>query len=152
MAGSTTIERQQRERSVRPRGGDTHRLLQFVTEAMFVDLEVEQDIDEEVEYDDAGGEQEIVEQLDQKYQQLKNQVEEHFDDENGKACRLPPIVKAPPQPTREEFERHHAIHTPYAPWCKHCLAARATRTQHPSKGRKAVSVPDVDTGVGLIKV
>ena len=75
--------------------------------------------------DEGGGEQDDVERLDQKNQKLKDQVEEYFDDENGNAYRQPPIAKAPPQPTREELERHQTTHTPYVPWCRHCLAARA---------------------------
>ena len=150
MAGSTIADRQKRERSVRPKGSDTHRILQPIVESVSGDLEVEQKID--VEVGNGGGDDEAMEKLDKKYQQLKNKVEEYFDDDNGKAYEPPPMVRSPPQPTKEEFESHQTTHTPYAPWCKHCLAARATRMQHPSKGRKAMVVPDVDTGVGPIKV
>ena len=31
-------------------------------------------------------------------------------------------------------------------WCKHCVAARAARRQHSTKGRGAIIAPDVDNG------
>ena len=59
----------------------------------------------------------------------------------------------PKLPTKEEVERHQATHTPYAPWCKHCVTARAVRRRHPHRGRGAVIVPDVDSDTtGPIKV
>ena len=47
MAGPTIADRHQRERSVRPKGGDTHRRLQPVAKTMSGGLEVEQEIDAE---------------------------------------------------------------------------------------------------------
>ena len=146
LAGSSIADRHQRARTVRPNEENTHRLLQPISDEMLGDLEGDKGKSGD------GGEQESMEQLDQKYQQLKNKIEEYFDDEHGKEYKQPPVVKTPPQPTREEFERHQATHTPCAPWCKHCLAARAVRSQHPSKGRKAIVVPDIDTGSGPTKV
>ena len=102
--------------------------------------------------DVGGGGHETVEKSDEKYQQLKSKLEEYFDDEHGKSYRIPPMARAPPQPTKEEFDRHQTTHITYALWCKLCLVARATRTQHPSKGREAIILPDVDTGVGPIKL
>ena len=99
-----------------------------------------------------GDEQDELEKLNEKNQQLKDQMEEYFDDGHGEPQKVPPMLKTPPQPTREEFERHQTTHTPYAPWCKHCLAARATRTQQPPTGRKIIVIPDVDARIGPIKV
>ena len=62
-------------------------------------------------------------------------------------------MKAPPQPTRAEIEQHKSTHTPYASWCKHCVAARAIRRDHPTKGSGAAIVPDVGNNIeGPIKV
>ena len=136
--------------SVRPQEDNTNRLLQTMVEEESGDLEG--DSGSNHGKDLIGGETETMEQLEKKYQDLKDKVEEYLDDENGKGCRQPPIVKTPPQPTKEEFERHQITHTPYASWCKHCVAARAVRGQHPSKGRRAIVVPDTDTGAGPTKV
>ena len=136
--------------TVRPQEENTNKLLQPVVEETSGDLEGDNGSSQGKEL--GGGEAETREQLEKKYQDVKDKVEEYLDDENGKGCRQPPIVKTPPQRTKDELERHQAIHTPYASWCKHCLAARAVRSQHPSRGRRAIVVPDIDTGVGPTKV
>lgn len=90
--------RHQRARTVRPEEDDAHRLLlQPVVKEASGDLEggMEEGDDsmfypDHLGEDEGGGEQENVERLDQKYQKLKDQVEEYFDDENGKAYRQPP--------------------------------------------------------------
>ena len=94
------------------------------------------------------GDKETMEELNGKYEDLKKKMEEFFDDDNARDYRTPPMVKSHVQPTREEYERHQTTHTPYAAWCKHCVAARAVRHGHPSKGRKAIIVPDIETGKG----
>ena len=96
----------------------------------------EDDGDKEQEEDVA--QRDEMEELAQKYEKLKNQVDEYFDANNGEDRDEVPILKAPQKPTREQWERHQATHTPFAPWCKHCLAARNVRHKHPSKGRKAM--------------
>ena len=78
LAGLTIAERRQRARTVRPNEENTHRLLQPISDEMLGDLEGDKGKSGD------GGEQESMEQLDQKYQQLKNQIEEYFDDEHGK--------------------------------------------------------------------
>ena len=88
-----------------------------------------------------------------KVEELADQVTRHFDDNNDRDGRKPPITKAPLQPTREQFEQHQATHTPYDAWCKHCVTARAIRRQHVKKGRGATIVLDTDGNVeGPIKV
>ena len=74
------------------------------------------------------------------WDEMRAQVEEltdrdvqHFDDQSDQSERKPTIVKAPPQPTKVEIEQHQSTHTPYASLCKHCVAARAIRRQHPTK-------------------
>ena len=83
----------------------------------------------------------------EKADDIARRTVEYFDDDNGKEAQPPPMIKAPRQPTREEYERHQATHTPYAAWRIHCATARAVRTQHPSKGRNTIIVPDIDRGI-----
>ena len=95
----------------------------------------------------------VWEKMQEKVDKLADQVTRHFEDEQQQGARKPPIVNTPPQPTKEEMEQHATTHTPYASWCRHCVAARAVRRKHPSKGRGAAIVPDVDKGIdGPIKV
>ena len=175
MAGSTITMWKQRARTVRFNESEAHEFLQPISEDVAGGLEVnEKEEDDSMFYpdhldeekSDAGtqmpdghdtgkggiGERNEMEELNEKYQELKNKVDEYFDDENGQQFKTPPIVKAPTKPTREEYERHQTTHTPYAAWCKHCIAARAVRHMHPSKGRQAIVVPDIETGKGPTKV
>ena len=89
--------------------------------------------------------------LKKEWQQVSDEVEKlaekvniHFEDANGSEKKKLPITKAPPQPIAEKVEQHQATHTPYAAWCRHCVAARAVRRQHPHRGRGAMIAPDVD--------
>ena len=94
-----------------------------------------------------------LEEMAEKYEQLKQQVEMHFDIENQKEAVGAQMLKAPTKPTEEQWERHQATHTPFQPWCKHCQAARAVRRKHPSKARKATVVLDVERGIkGPVKI
>ena len=47
----------------------------------------------------------------EKVDEIARRAAEHLDDDNGKETQPPPMVKAPKQPTREEYERHQATHT-----------------------------------------
>ena len=108
---------------------------------------------EKVEEDGDVVPKEDWEQLNNKVEELTEKVAIHFEDKNRNDGRGPIIVKAPPQPTKEEVEQHQATHTPYAAWCKHCVKARAVRRQHPHKGRGAMIAPEVDSDTnGPIKV
>ena len=71
----------------------------------------------------------------------------HFEDQNDNTGWQPPMVKTPPQPTHEELFRHQLIHTPYAPWCRHCNAASVVRNHHQCVNKRARLVPDVDKDV-----
>ena len=150
VAGSTIVMWKQREGTVRPSEDNSSKPLQPITEDVAGDLEVENG--EEGEGNEQVGGKSEMEELNEKYQQLKDKVDEYMDDENGRQCKVPPMVRPPTQPTREEFERHQTTHIPYAPWCKHCLAGRAVRHRHPAKGRKAMIVPDTEIGKGPVKV
>ena len=135
LAGLPIAFQKQRERSVSPRVSTRTQLLQPIAEGAAGDGEIDYGDEDEQGHED-GDKNEIVE-LAKKYEDLKDKVEEYFDDENGRHFKAPPVVKSPSQPTKEEFESHQATHTPFATWCKHCIAARAVRHRHPSKGRKA---------------
>ena len=84
----------------------------------------------------------------EKYEDLREKVEQYFDDNNSPGMRKVPVVKAPEKPTKEEWLQHQATHTPFAPWCKHCVAARATRHRHPAKGRRTAVVKDTEDSDG----
>ena len=67
--------------------------------------------------DAAGGEdvemvpKDDLEELANKYEVLKSNVEDYFDKEHAQGTRDVPIVKAPSKPTREQWEQHQATHT-----------------------------------------
>ena len=95
----------------------------------------------------------VWEKMQDKVEDLATKVTRHFEDNNDRTGWQPPMVKTPAQPTREEWFRHQLIHTPYAPWCRHCCAARAVRNNHQCANRRARLVPDVDTDAhGLVKI
>lgn len=75
---------------------------------------------------------------------MQKKVAEHFEDANDRSNAGPPIIRAPSQPTKEQWLSHQAIHTPYESWCPHGVAARALRRNHPSKRARAHVVPDTD--------
>ena len=75
---------------------------------------------------------------------LNVRVARHFEDANEDGKWKPPMVKSPLQPSREEWLQHQLTHTPYMPWCKHCIAARAVRANHQCARLRAQLVPDTD--------
>ena len=89
-------------------------------------------------------EQEEESDIQHQIEDLQKRVARHFQDQNDEAGQSPPLVKAPPKPTAEEWEKHQATHTPYAPWCQHCNAARAVRREHARVKQRANIVRDVD--------
>ena len=64
----------------------------------------------------------VWEKLHDKIKDLTVKVARHFEDQNDQTAWKVPMVKAPPQPTNDEWDRHQFTHTPFAPWCKHCNA------------------------------
>ena len=108
-----------------------------------------------VEADDAEGmkEQQSWDQLQEHVEVLNVRVARHFEDKNEENQWKPPMVKSSPQPTKEEWLQHQLIHTPYAAWCKHCIAARAVRANHQCAKLRAKLVPDTDRSeIGPIKI
>ena len=95
----------------------------------------------------------VWEKMQDKVEESTDRVARYFDDTNEQIGRQPPIIKAPQQFTKREIEQHQTTHTPYADWCKHCMAARAIRRQHPKRGRGATIVSDIEGNIeGPIKV
>ena len=114
QAGKPIALEKQRASAVRPHVNETAKLLQPLNQEKSGDFENGGNIEEpEATWD---GEGDPVEQMEEKYQELKNKMEEYFDDENGKNCKETPMVKSQSQPTKEEYERHQTTHTPYAAW------------------------------------
>ena len=120
------------------------------------DLKDKKDIDEE-----GAAEEKLVdtdtrpvwEKMEDKVEDLATRVIRHFEDQNDNTGWQPPMVKPPPQPTHEEWFRHQLIHTPYAPWCRHCNAARVVRNHHQCANKRARLVPDVDKDAdGPVKI
>ena len=101
----------------------------------------QEDVDEQGQKDY----QEKLEDIADKYEELKTKVEQYFDDSSGQVKKRVPIVKVPDKPTKDVWLRHQATHTPYAAWCRHCVAARMVRHQHPSKGRRKIFVKDTES-------
>ena len=48
------------------------------------------------------------------------------------------LIKTAQQMTKEEWAKHQVTHTPYMASCKHCVAARAVRQQHPEHGNMCI--------------
>ena len=146
-AGESIIVQKERAQSVRPREDKTLQPLHGV------DVASDGEETEEAKVNESVVPEEGWKQISDKVEELAEKVAIHFEDENQNESRKPPIIRAPPQPTKEELERHQTTHTPYAAWCKHCVAARVVRRQHPHRGRGAIIVPDVDGDIqGPIKV
>lgn len=75
---------------------------------------------------------------------LNVRLARHFEDRNDNNAWDPPMIKSPPQPTKEEWMRHQLTHTPYASWCRHCISARAIRSNHQRADKRAKLVPDTN--------
>ena len=92
------------------------------------------------------------EKMAETFEDLETRLAEHFEDTGRDKQDMPPIIKAPERPTKDEWERHQATHAPHAAWCPHCMVARNARRGHPAHGRKRKVVPDTEKGDGPIKV
>ena len=93
------------------------------------------------------------EQLQDQMEDLNVRVARHFEDANDENKWQPPMIESPPQPTKEEWLQHQLIHTPYAAWCRHCIAARAVRANHQCAKLRAKIVLDTDNNeIGPIKI
>lgn len=104
--------------------------------------------DQEAKYEDS----EVIrskqvdewQKLAKKFEELEGRVAEQFESQPEREVHQPPVLKAPTRMTNEQWERHQTTHTLYGPACQHCVAARAVRANHPSKGRSMHIVPDDD--------
>ena len=143
MAGDSLTLKHERAKPVRPDQRTPHEGICPIIDE-FGDAEVDEGDEKEEETEI---QREQWEAMTEKVDDMTRRVADYFDDDNAQDVKSPPMVKAPVQPTREEYERHQNTHTHYMPWCKHCAAARAVRTQHPTKGRNMLIVPDVDRGI-----
>ena len=97
---------------------------------------------EEANDESRGHDRDNLEEIAEKYEELKAKVEQYFDDTNGHTKDKVLVMRVLEKPTKEECLRHQATHTPFAPWCKHFLAARTTSYKHAAKGRRAVVARD----------
>ena len=95
----------------------------------------------------------VWERMQEEVEDLNVRVARHFEDLNDNTDWAPPMVKFPLQPTKADWLSHQLAHTPYAPWCKHCIAARAVRDIHQRVDKRAKFVPDIDRSTdGPIKI
>ena len=140
VAGEPLVHENKRATAVRPPKGRTHEHLLPVQEGESGDLEAKD------ESDGCGAESEGVKleqqeepwsKIADKVEELQTRLAEQLEIENDQGIQQPPMIKAPIQPTREQWERHQTTHTPYEPWCPHCVAARAVRRNHPNKKMRA---------------
>ena len=69
--------------------------------------------DEQEQFMDPEGEhhRDELEDLATKYEELREKVEQHFDNSNCKDKRKNFVVNAPPKPNKEEWLRHQATHS-----------------------------------------
>ncbi len=66
--------------------------------------------------------------------------------QEGEEGRRPRVLKDVVRVSRKEREEHEATHTPFRPWCEHCVRGRARNEphMHKKKGeRMAERVPRV---------
>ena len=134
MACKPLISKSQRETAVRPPNNDKPDVIAPIAHEPG-DLEGDNETAEA---------QDAWKRLANKYEDLEAKVHEYLEDETNADARDPPIVKFPPNMTKEEWDKHQVIHTPFAPGCKHCAAARPIRRRHPKKRKHNVLVPDID--------
>ena len=89
MAGQPIVQWKQRESSVRLRENKDDQHLQPLHEGEFGGPEAESDNENDEAWE--GGNEEQIEELDNKYQQFKDTVEDYLDDEDGTNYRTPPM-------------------------------------------------------------
>ena len=116
---------QERAKSIRP--NDSDKMIQTTTEESG-DVDAE---NESIEKEEDEGQDQEWKVVADRVEDLTRKVAEYMDDEQAEGRQAPPMVKAPRQPTKEEYERHQTTHTPYEPWCRHCAAARARENTAP---------------------
>ena len=104
MAGTVPIKNEnQRAPTVRPRK-------EFDDEEFYL-LHAKPDEEGVKEVEDKGIDHEQWLDLVKKVEEPETRLAEQFDDSNGQVGHSPPIVKAPVNPTQEEWEQHQTTHT-----------------------------------------
>ena len=151
LAGGSLVKRGKRVTAVRPNEHNAERALALVGGG-FGGLG---DYGDEAHegFENEGGAEDKWEELADKYDQLEKKMKDYLDDQQDVGVREPPVIKAPPKMTKEEWDKHQVTHTPYSPSCRHCVADRAVRYRHPRKRKHKHLVPDVDgSHEGPVKV
>ena len=118
----------QRDLTVRPRRQKSEQLVAPIQEEAD-DFEAEPERSEEAVVDN-GDEHKQWQEIQNRVEDLNVRVARQFEDANDNTGWSPPMIRPPPQPTKNEWLQHQLTHTPYAPWCKHCSSARAVRNNH----------------------
>ena len=155
MAGETITTGSQRAITVRPNETQARKLIAPIHEDAGEPEEQEEDKKEVVETDIAKSSegQADWDQVNEKVEELNTRISRHFEDANDENQWKPPMVKFPLQPAKEEWLQHQLTHTPYAPWCKHCISATAVRAHHQCAELRAKMVPGIDKSeTGLVKI
>ncbi len=57
-------------------------------------------------------------------------TQQQDDRKEGEEGRRPRVLKDVVRVSKKEREEHEATHTPYRPWCRHCVRARARNEPH----------------------
>ena len=97
--------------TIRPPKGQDHDELYPIQEDKSGDLEAETDRAEGgLASEEADKEWATMEE---KVEDLQKSLSEHFEDANDRTEQGPPMIRAPRQPTEEEWNRHQTTHTPY---------------------------------------
>ena len=87
-----------------------------------------------------------------KIEEFETKITEQFEDTPVEKKHESTMLRAPAQPTQEEWSKHQTTHAPFAAWCPHCLAATNVRRNYPKQGIKGRLVPDTEIGDGPTKV
>ena len=117
-AGEPLVYESERANVVSPPKGKTDEHMMPVQESESGDPEAEEngegcgaecEDDETVNTDTRA----VWEKIQEKAEELQEQVAIHFEDQNDRENHEPPIIKAPIHPIRDQWERHQTNHTPY---------------------------------------
>ena len=104
--------KKKRNPAVRPPKGNTEAIIAPVDEG-HGDLDAGHGAD--ATEDDEGEQRELENNVEELHYRMTQQLEDPNDESSWRT----PIIKAPQQPTKEEWARHCVIHIPYAPHGAH---------------------------------
>ena len=110
MAGESLTKKYKRAKPVRPDEQTLHEgVYPIIEESGDAETEEQNKTKEEEEIH-----QEQWDVVAEKVDGVTRRVAEYLDDDNAQNVESPPVVKAPTQPTRDEYERHQTTHTVHA--------------------------------------